>query len=119
LKYAPAAMGKTTSKGLYANAAPKDVKYGSIIVVSSVASGYGGCGGPAHTIASHAALGVVRSGVPVLRGTGVRINCIAAGQIRDEGTESKSDSEFEGVSSSIFPILRRRGGGGGRTRGIE
>jgi NAD(P)-dependent dehydrogenase (short-subunit alcohol dehydrogenase family) len=42
LKYAPPAMAKTTPKGNYPNAAPKDAKYGSIIVVSSVASGYGG-----------------------------------------------------------------------------
>ncbi|KAL9053963.1 MAG: hypothetical protein Q9162_004453 [Coniocarpon cinnabarinum] len=42
LKYAPAAMGKTTSRGSYPNAAPKDEKYGSIIVVSSVASTHGG-----------------------------------------------------------------------------
>jgi NAD(P)-dependent dehydrogenase (short-subunit alcohol dehydrogenase family) len=32
-------------------------------------------------MASHAALGVVRSGVLVLKGTGVRINAIVAGQI--------------------------------------
>jgi len=42
LKYGPPAMAKTTSKGNYPNAAPKDQKYGSIIVVSSVASTYGG-----------------------------------------------------------------------------
>ena len=35
-------MGKLTPKGHYPNAAEKDVKYGSIIVVSSVASTYGG-----------------------------------------------------------------------------
>jgi len=42
LKYAPPAMAKTTPKQAYPNAAPKDQKYGSIIVVSSVASTYGG-----------------------------------------------------------------------------
>jgi NAD(P)-dependent dehydrogenase (short-subunit alcohol dehydrogenase family) len=42
LKYAPPAMSKLTEKGNYTNAVPKDVKYGSIIVVSSVASTYGG-----------------------------------------------------------------------------
>ena len=42
LKYAPAAMAKATPKGNYANAAPKDQKYGSIVVVSSVASTTGG-----------------------------------------------------------------------------
>ncbi len=44
LKYAPPAMAKTTAKGNYSNAAPKDQKYGSIIVVSSVANTYGGKG---------------------------------------------------------------------------
>jgi len=42
LKYAPPAMTKTTPKGNYANAAPKEMAYGSIVVVSSVASTYGG-----------------------------------------------------------------------------
>src|SRR6185369_3584893 len=81
LKYAPPAMGKMTTKRNYPNAAPKDQKYGSIIVVSSVASTYGGCWGPCYTMSSHAALGVVRAGVAVLKGTGVRINCISPGQI--------------------------------------
>ena len=42
LKYAPHAMEKLATKGHYPNAAPKDQKYGSIIVISSVASTYGG-----------------------------------------------------------------------------
>lgn len=43
LKYGPPAMAKLAIKrGNYSNAAPKDQKYGSIIVVSSVASTYGG-----------------------------------------------------------------------------
>jgi NAD(P)-dependent dehydrogenase (short-subunit alcohol dehydrogenase family) len=42
LKYAPPAMAKTTPKQAYPNAAPKNQRYGSIIVVSSVASTYGG-----------------------------------------------------------------------------
>ena len=88
LKYAPAAMTKTTPKGNYPNATPKDVPYGSIIVVSSVAGTYGGCWGPAFTMSSHAALGVVRSGVAALKGTGVRINAITAGQI-DVGVDLK------------------------------
>lgn len=74
-------MQKTTPKGSYPNAAPKDAPYGSIIVVTSVAGIYGGCWSPAFSMASHAALGCVRSGVLVLKGTGVRINAIAAGQI--------------------------------------
>lgn len=32
-------------------------------------------------MASHAALGVVRAGVAVLKGSGVRVNCISPGQI--------------------------------------
>jgi NAD(P)-dependent dehydrogenase (short-subunit alcohol dehydrogenase family) len=32
-------------------------------------------------MSAHAALGVVRSGVAVLKGTGIRINCISPGQI--------------------------------------
>lgn len=81
LKYAPAAMAKLTEKGSYPNAAPKTQKYGSIIVISSVASVHGGCWGPCYTLASHAALGVVKAGVATLKGTGVRINCISPGQI--------------------------------------
>lgn len=82
LKYAPAAMAKLmTEKGSYPNAAPKTQKYGSIVVISSVASVHGGCWGPGYTMASHAALGVVRAGVATLKGTGVRINCISPGQI--------------------------------------
>ena len=115
LKYAPPAMGKLTPKGHYPNAAAKEGKYGSIIVVSSVASTYGGksklmghlvdqgwimvsqfgsailekdrilkstrcrliilclgCWGPCYTMSSHAALGVVRAGVAVLKGNDPR-----------------------------------------------
>lgn len=43
LKYAPAAMAKLTEKQSYPNAAPKSQKYGSIVVISSVASIHGGC----------------------------------------------------------------------------
>lgn len=87
LKYAPPAMAKLRneaaagSKPAYPNAAPKTQKYGSIVVVSSVASTYGGCWGPCYTMAAHAALGVVRAGVAVLKGTGVRINAISPGQV--------------------------------------
>lgn len=86
LKYAPPAMAKLTEKKSYPNAAPKGQKYGSIVVISSVASTYGGCWGPCYTMASHAALGVVKAGVAVLKGTGVRINCISPGQI-DAGVD--------------------------------
>lgn len=81
LKYAPPAMAKLTEKQSYPNAAPKTQRYGSIVVISSVASTYGGCWGPCYTMSAHAALGVVRAGVAVLKGTGVRINAISPGQI--------------------------------------
>jgi NAD(P)-dependent dehydrogenase (short-subunit alcohol dehydrogenase family) len=89
LKYAPAAMRKTSPRGSYANAAPKDRAYGSIIVVSSVANSSSGDSsvGPGFTIAAHAALGVVRAGVPSLKGTGVRINCVSAGSIADPSSQ--------------------------------
>ncbi|RDW71419.1 NAD(P)-binding protein-1 [Coleophoma cylindrospora] len=101
LKYAPPAMGKTTPKQAYPNAAPKDQKYGSIIVVSSVASTYGGCWGPCYTMSSHAALGVVRAGVAVLKGTGVRINCISPGQI-DVGVDLQG-FDMRGMTSQFPP----------------
>lgn len=76
LKYAPAAMQKMTAKGLYSNASPKDQSYGSIVVVTSTACEKA-VDGPAFTMSCHAALGVVRSGVSVLKGSGVRINAIS------------------------------------------
>jgi NAD(P)-dependent dehydrogenase (short-subunit alcohol dehydrogenase family) len=101
LKYAPPAMAKTTPKGNYPNAAPKDVKYGSIIVISSVASTYGGCWGPSFTMSSHAALGVVKAGVAHLKGTGVRINCISPGQI-DIGIDLKG-FDMRGMTAQLPP----------------
>lgn len=103
LKHAPPAMAKlVTEKRAYPNAAPKTQRYGSIIVVSSVASTYGGCWGPCYTIASHAALGVVRAGVAVLKGTGVRINCISPGQI-DVGV----DLQAAAAQSQFPPMVSR------------
>ncbi|KAF2281272.1 NAD(P)-binding protein [Westerdykella ornata] len=99
LKWAPAAMQKKCDKGKYPNAAPKDQSYGSIIVVTSVAGTYGGCWGPAFTMSAHAALGVVRAGVAVLKGTGVRINAITAGQI-DVGVDLRG---VEGGKHQQFP----------------
>lgn len=101
LKYAPHAMEKTTKKGSYPNAAPKDQRYGSIIVISSTASQYGGCWGPCFTMSSHAALGVVRAGVATLKGTGVRINCISPGQI-DMGV-SLQGLDMKGMSAQLPP----------------
>ncbi|KAL8974214.1 MAG: hypothetical protein Q9197_001557 [Variospora fuerteventurae] len=42
LKYAPPAMGKLCEKRNYTNSEVKDQGYGSIVVVGSVAGGYGG-----------------------------------------------------------------------------
>jgi len=101
LKYAPPAMAKTTSKGNYPNAVPKDQRYGSIIVMSSTASTYGGCWEPCYTMASHAALGVVRAGVAVLKVTSVRINCISPGQI-DVGV-SLNGFDMRGMTAQLPP----------------
>ncbi|RYP74598.1 hypothetical protein DL771_002864 [Monosporascus sp. 5C6A] len=101
LKYVPAAMAKLTQKGTYPNAAPKTQKYGSIIVISSVASVHGGCWGPCYTMTSHAALGVVRAGVATLKGTGVRINCISPGQI-DVGVDLQG-FDMRGMTSQFPP----------------
>ena len=103
LKYAPPAMAKLTEKQAYPNAAPKSQKYGSIVVIGSVASTYGGCWGPCYTMTAHAALGVVRAGVPVLKGTGVRINCISPGQI-DVGV----DLSGVGPPVSFSPSRKRQ-----------
>lgn len=94
-------MQKTTKKGTYPNAAPKDQIYGSIIVISSSASQYGGCWGAAFTMSSHAALGVVRAGVATLKGTGVRINCISPGQI-DVGV-SLQGLDMKGMTAQLPP----------------
>jgi len=101
LKYAPHAMEKTSPKGSYPNAAPKDQKYGSIIVISSTASQYGGCWGPCYTMSSHAALGVVRAGVATLKGSGVRINCISPGQI-DVGVDLQG-LDMKGMTAQLPP----------------
>lgn len=103
LKYAPPAMQKTTTgeAGRYAGAVPKEVAWGSIVVVSSVASTYGGCWGPCFTMSSHAALGVVRAGVASLKGSGVRINCISPGQI-DMNIDLKG-FDMCGMSSQLPP----------------
>jgi len=102
LKYAPPAMGKLLlRKGDYPNAQVKGVKYGSIVVVGSVASTFGGCWGPCYTMSSHAALGVVRAGVAVLKGTGVRINCISPGQI-DVGVDLHN-FDMRGMTAQFPP----------------
>ncbi|KAI1804055.1 hypothetical protein F4811DRAFT_553231 [Daldinia bambusicola] len=106
LKYAPAAMAKLTEKRTYPNAAPKSQKYGSIIVISSVASIYGGCWGPCYTMTSHAALGVVKAGVASLKGTGVRINCISPGQI-DIGVDLQG-FDMRGMTSQFPPATLQK-----------
>ncbi|KAG8530793.1 uncharacterized protein KY384_004150 [Bacidia gigantensis] len=101
LKYTPPAMKKLCSRGNYPNAAEKDQPYGSIIVVGSVAGTYGGCWGPGYTMSSHAALGVVRAGVAVLKGTGVRVNCISPGQI-DIGVDLNG-FDMRGMKAQLPP----------------
>ena len=52
-------------------------------------------------MSSHAALGVVRSGVPVLKGSGIRINCISPGQV-DVGV--KLDGfDMRGMTAQLPP----------------
>ena len=70
-------------------------------MVSSTASQYGGSWGPCYTMSSHAALGVVRAGVATLKGTGVRINCISAGQI-DVG-DSSLGLDLKGTTAQLPP----------------
>ena len=101
LKYARRAMEKTCAQGNYPNAAPKDRPWGSIIVVGSAASTYGGCWGPCFTMATHAALGVVRSGVAVLKGSNIRINAISPGQI-DQGLDLQK-FDMRGMSAQLPP----------------
>ena len=60
-----------------------------------------GCWGPSYTMSTHAALGVVRSGVPVLKGSGIRINAISPGQI-DIGIDLQA-FDMRGMSSQLPP----------------
>jgi len=52
-------------------------------------------------MSSHAALGVVRSGVPVLKGSGVRINCISPGQV-DVGVDLQG-FDMRGMTAQLPP----------------
>ena len=52
-------------------------------------------------MSSHAALGVVRAGVAVLKGSGVRINCISPGQI-DVGVDLK-EFDMKGMTAQLPP----------------
>ena len=52
-------------------------------------------------MSSHAALGVVQAGVAVLKGSGVRINCISPGQI-DVGIDLKG-FDMRGMKSQLPP----------------
>lgn len=75
--------------------------YGSIIVVSSTASIYGGMWGPAYTMTQHAVLGLVKSSVVQLKGTGIRINIVSNGTI-DMGIElSKVRGLFTRLTGSF------------------
>ena len=52
-------------------------------------------------MSSHAALGLVKSGVASLKGSGVRINCISPGQI-DVGVSLK-DFDMRGMNAQLPP----------------
>ncbi|KAK1972960.1 NAD(P)-binding protein [Colletotrichum sublineola] len=112
LKYAPPAMAKLTGKQSYPNAAPKTQKYGSIIVISSAASW-----GPSYTMSAYAALGVVKAGVAVLKGTGVRINCISPGQI-DVGLDLNG-ADMKGVNPQMSLAGSQDNGVGSRREFIR
>ena len=60
-----------------------------------------GCWGPAYTMTMHASLGLVRSGVAVLKGTGIRINAISPGQI-DVGVDLQ-DFDMRGMAAQLPP----------------
>ena len=116
LKYAPAAMKKTTPKGTYANAAPKDAAYGSIIVVTSAASSPSGGSsnvGPGFTIASYAALGVVRGKSPgtVDRGTKSRLGD-PQGRDPRESQRSLRPRQSDRHSRPEADVLHRSDAGG-------
>ncbi|KAJ9164619.1 3-oxoacyl-(Acyl-carrier-protein) reductase [Coniochaeta hoffmannii] len=118
LKHAPAAMGKLTEgEWTYPNATPKRQKYGSVVVVSSVAGGYGGCWGPAYTMAAHAAMGVVRAGVKVLKGSGVRINAVSPGQV-DVGVDLEG-ADMRGLTAQFPPASLQTKEAQEKTIGLE
>ncbi|KAL8943527.1 MAG: hypothetical protein Q9216_000985 [Gyalolechia sp. 2 TL-2023] len=75
LKYAPPAMRKLCEKRNYPNAEVKDIGYGSIVVVGSVAGGYGG--------------------------TNIRINHISPGQI-DVGVDL-ANFDMRGMAAQLPP----------------
>lgn len=116
LKHAPHAMAKLTAKQGYANASPKSHGFGSIIVIGSVASTRG-FWGPAYSMACHASLGVVRAGVPILKGTGVRINYISPGQI-DVGVDFSS-VDIRGQSLDFPPTASQSKDNQKRFIGLE
>ena len=60
-----------------------------------------GCWGPSYTMTTHAQLGLVRSGVSVLKGSGIRINAISPGQI-DMGMDLQAFDK-DGPSSQLPP----------------
>ncbi|VBB72399.1 Putative protein of unknown function [Podospora comata] len=89
LKHAPAAMGKLSpQKGGYPNAVRKTQKYGSIITVIGGEGEKGG--GVGYEMVRGAVLGVVKGGVGVLKGTGVRGNAVCVGFV-GEGGEERDD----------------------------
>ena len=62
-----------------------------------------GLAGPCSTMTAHAALGVVRAGVTALKGSGVRINCISAGDIETTTSIAESAKVAASRASCRFP----------------
>lgn len=65
----------------------------------------------------HAALGVVRAGVAVLKGSGVRINCISPGQI-DSGIDLRQ-LDSKGMTSQLPPSTLQSGKAQKENIGLE
>ncbi|KAK0670363.1 hypothetical protein QBC41DRAFT_94802 [Cercophora samala] len=110
LKHAPAAMGKLSPEkkgGGYPMAVRKGKAYGSIIVVvvdQGRGGGGGGGGGVGYEMVRAAVGGVVRGGVGVLRGTGVRGNLVSCGLVGDgddDGDDDGDGGEGEGKAEGI------------------
>ncbi|KAK4173585.1 hypothetical protein QBC36DRAFT_335510 [Triangularia setosa] len=96
LKHAPAAMGKLAAEGAgYPNAVRKKQAYGSIITVIGGEDKKWGIG---YEMVKAAVMGVVKGGVGVLRGTGVRGNAVSCGLV---GTGTGDDAGMKAKGENI------------------